>query len=126
VYHAVKDLQLPFLFSASHSSFCKGFGNVQAYFMEASASPPPDELLQKLQLRPNYGLFYFDGMAHDQQRRSGDLSSRTSSETGSYPYANGHLSAASKSATKSSHSASSDAESLGMQTTTLVEVRTGP
>ena len=61
---------LPFIFSASHKTYCKGFGEVQAYYVEASAHPPPDALLQKLHLRPNYGLFYFDSIKAEPGRRS--------------------------------------------------------
>jgi class 3 adenylate cyclase len=55
---ALKDQ--PFSFDARHKVFCKGFGNVSAYFVSTCTVPPPKELLTSLHVEPNFGNFYFD------------------------------------------------------------------
>eukprot|EP00667_Euglena_gracilis_P012321 EG_transcript_12642 len=66
VYQAValcKDQ--PFLFESRHKVHCKGFGHVNAYFVDACAIAPPKELLERLHVEPNLGQFYFDNVVPD-------------------------------------------------------------
>jgi len=61
VYQAVVALKgQPFTFETRHKVFCKGFGNVSAYFLDTSAAAPPKDLLTRLRVEPNLGHFFFD------------------------------------------------------------------
>ena len=51
-------------FEDAHRVYCKGFGNIPAYFVKCTFDPPPSDLLAQLALSPNYGGFYFDGIGN--------------------------------------------------------------
>ena len=74
-----------FTFEEMHKTCCKGFGSVPAYFVKGSNAPPPSDLLQKLQLVPNYGVYYFDcplGQTQPLQYDAASEASKASSKTG--------------------------------------------
>eukprot|EP00668_Euglena_longa_P026586 GGOE01033277.1.p1 GENE.GGOE01033277.1~~GGOE01033277.1.p1 ORF type:complete len:1140 (+),score=364.51 GGOE01033277.1:175-3420(+) len=64
VYHVIIKLKdQPFTFDSRHQVYCKGFGQVHAYFLSTSSTPPPEELLASLGIEPNLGQFHFDNGA---------------------------------------------------------------
>eukprot|EP00667_Euglena_gracilis_P000216 EG_transcript_216 len=52
----------PFAFEAPRSTFCKGFGHVNAYMVRTTAEGLPKDLQEQLQLEPRYGAFQFDNI----------------------------------------------------------------
>eukprot|EP00667_Euglena_gracilis_P017309 EG_transcript_18217 len=61
VHHALlKTRDQPFTFHARHKVYCKGFGQVFAYFVATTSVPPPEELLTHLHIEPNLGRFHFE------------------------------------------------------------------
>eukprot|EP00667_Euglena_gracilis_P001392 EG_transcript_1391 len=45
----------PFTFDSRHKVACKGFGSVNAYFINSCSLPPPKALLHKCHIQPNLG-----------------------------------------------------------------------
>eukprot|EP00669_Euglena_mutabilis_P002621 TRINITY_DN132_c0_g1_i1.p1 TRINITY_DN132_c0_g1~~TRINITY_DN132_c0_g1_i1.p1 ORF type:complete len:999 (-),score=276.51 TRINITY_DN132_c0_g1_i1:532-3528(-) len=61
IYQATTQVKgQPFVFETRHKVFCKGFGNVTAYYVNGCSVSPPLELLATLDIEPSLGQFYFD------------------------------------------------------------------
>eukprot|EP00667_Euglena_gracilis_P000937 EG_transcript_937 len=52
----------PFTFDLPRSTYCKGFGTVNAYVVRATTEGLPKDLQTELQLEPRYGAFQFDNV----------------------------------------------------------------
>eukprot|EP00667_Euglena_gracilis_P001022 EG_transcript_1022 len=68
----------PFTFDGRHRVMCKGFGSVNAYFINSCKLPPPKALLVSRHIQPNLGRFFFDNAV---------AGFRSSSKTGSSAHA---------------------------------------
>ena len=91
------DPESRFTFERAHKAYAKGFGTIQAYFVEGSQEPPPKALLQSLGLEPYYGPFFHDnpimGATPSQPRpaRPGSASSAGSQSPTTPMLVNGHV-----------------------------------
>eukprot|EP00668_Euglena_longa_P037763 GGOE01048633.1.p1 GENE.GGOE01048633.1~~GGOE01048633.1.p1 ORF type:complete len:315 (-),score=98.46 GGOE01048633.1:672-1571(-) len=61
----------PFSFEAPRSTFCKGFGTVNAYMVKTTTEGLPKDLQAQLGLEPLFGDFFFDNILTTVSR-SGD------------------------------------------------------
>eukprot|EP00667_Euglena_gracilis_P007105 EG_transcript_7171 len=64
----------PFSFEEPRSTFCKGFGNVNAYMVRATSEGLSKDLQMQLRLEPRYGAFFFDNILSMAPGQSADAS----------------------------------------------------
>eukprot|EP00668_Euglena_longa_P022304 GGOE01027758.1.p1 GENE.GGOE01027758.1~~GGOE01027758.1.p1 ORF type:complete len:357 (-),score=98.46 GGOE01027758.1:1559-2629(-) len=59
----------PFSFEAPRTTFCKGFGNVNAYMVRNTTEGLPKDLQDELRLEPRYGAFRFENILTSTSQR---------------------------------------------------------
>jgi len=60
-YDAIfQDPDCTFLWESPITTYAKGFGNVQTYFVKTDMANPPTELLESLSIRPFLGAYHFN------------------------------------------------------------------
>eukprot|EP00667_Euglena_gracilis_P000479 EG_transcript_479 len=71
----------PFSFEDPRSTFCKGFGNVNAYMVRTTTEGLPKDLQLQLKLEPRYGAFYFDNILTQASGKDADAAKAAGSPT---------------------------------------------